>query len=167
MNFTDAELTEREAIGKASENLDVPMLLTVSYRYAVVTLPSHVTITNLKSMENTSADNRICDSGATLGRVLFRDRQLSKNGTIGCAGIARSHSSAAEKPFAMLGVNGDEDRETLKLTMLEEQIIWRSWWDQGKIDGPTYDLADPETPRDPHSGCNRANSLREPFSRKC
>lgn len=44
----------------------------------------------------------------------------------------------AEKPFALLGVNSDEDRETLKRVMLEEQITWRSWWDEGNIDGPIH-----------------------------
>ncbi len=41
------------------------------------------------------------------------------------------------KPFVMLGVNSDEDREALKTTLIEERITWRSWWD-GKIDGPIH-----------------------------
>jgi hypothetical protein len=42
----------------------------------------------------------------------------------------------AEKPFALLGVNSDSDREELKKTLEVEQITWRSWWDQGSVDGP-------------------------------
>ena len=42
----------------------------------------------------------------------------------------------AGKPFALLGVNSDSDREQLKETLVEEQITWRSWWDAGSIDGP-------------------------------
>ena len=38
----------------------------------------------------------------------------------------------------MLGVNSDEDREALKKTLVEEPITWRSWWDEGKIDGPIH-----------------------------
>lgn len=38
----------------------------------------------------------------------------------------------------MLGVNSDEDREALKRTLLEEQITWRSWWDEGNIEGPIH-----------------------------
>lgn len=36
----------------------------------------------------------------------------------------------------MLGVNSDADRDALKKTLVEEQITWRSWWDDGKIHGP-------------------------------
>lgn len=41
------------------------------------------------------------------------------------------------KPFALLGVNSDEDREALKKILIEHQITWRSWWDQ-RIDGPIH-----------------------------
>jgi peroxiredoxin len=38
------------------------------------------------------------------------------------------------KPFVLLGVNGDDDRETLQETVQEKDIPWRSWWDaDGKI----------------------------------
>lgn len=42
------------------------------------------------------------------------------------------------KPFVLLGVNSDKDREALKKTLVEEQITWRSWWDEGSIDGPIH-----------------------------
>lgn len=38
----------------------------------------------------------------------------------------------------LLGVNSDEDREALKKTLLDENITWRSWWDEGRIDGPIH-----------------------------
>jgi hypothetical protein len=34
----------------------------------------------------------------------------------------------ADKPFAILGINSDTDREALKKTVKEEQITWRSFW---------------------------------------
>ncbi len=42
----------------------------------------------------------------------------------------------AGKPFVLLGVNSDEDREALKKTIAAEQITWRSWWDEGGTNGP-------------------------------
>ena len=42
----------------------------------------------------------------------------------------------ANKPFALLGVNSDKDRETLKTTLVEQNITWRSWWDAGSTRGP-------------------------------
>jgi len=40
------------------------------------------------------------------------------------------------KPFALIGVNSDSDRKTLKEVMEQERITWRSFWDGGKIGGP-------------------------------
>jgi hypothetical protein len=40
------------------------------------------------------------------------------------------------KPFALLGINSDRDREGLKKTMVDEKITWRSWWDGGSTGGP-------------------------------
>ncbi len=40
------------------------------------------------------------------------------------------------KPFALLGVYSDSDREKLKSVMLENGITWRSWWDRGRTAGP-------------------------------
>ena len=42
----------------------------------------------------------------------------------------------AGKPFVLLGVNSDPDREALKKTLKEEKITWRSWWDHGSTFGP-------------------------------
>lgn len=44
----------------------------------------------------------------------------------------------ADKPFALLGVNSDEDRAALKRTMAGEQITWPSWWDEGNVEGPIH-----------------------------
>ena len=35
------------------------------------------------------------------------------------------------KPFALLGINGDLDRDTAKRAVREQQINWRSWSDAG------------------------------------
>jgi len=40
------------------------------------------------------------------------------------------------KPFVLLGVNSDGDKEKLHKRMQEEQITWRSWWDGGDTSGP-------------------------------
>ena len=43
------------------------------------------------------------------------------------------------KPFALLGVNSDDDREQLKEVLKKEEITWRSFW-AGGIGGliPTH-----------------------------
>jgi thioredoxin-related protein len=40
------------------------------------------------------------------------------------------------RPFVIIGVNSDDDRDVLKERMTAEQITWRSFWDGGSTDGP-------------------------------
>ena len=40
------------------------------------------------------------------------------------------------KPFALLGINGDQDTDTAKRAVRERQINWRSWWDAGAKNEP-------------------------------
>jgi len=43
------------------------------------------------------------------------------------------------KPFALIGINSDKDREELKKTLVEEKITWRSFWNGGSTKGPISD----------------------------
>jgi hypothetical protein len=40
------------------------------------------------------------------------------------------------RPFVILGVNSDADRETVKKAIAQEKLTWRSFWDGGSTDGP-------------------------------
>lgn len=40
------------------------------------------------------------------------------------------------KPFALLGVNSDKDRDELKKALEAEHLTWRSWWNGGGKRGP-------------------------------
>jgi len=42
----------------------------------------------------------------------------------------------ADKPFALVGVNSDANKEELKKAMEKENITWRSFWDGGSTNGP-------------------------------
>jgi hypothetical protein len=41
-----------------------------------------------------------------------------------------------DRPFVILGVNSDDDREQLKQVLVKEKLTWRSFWDDGSTDGP-------------------------------
>jgi hypothetical protein len=45
-------------------------------------------------------------------------------------------SKLKDKPFVILGINSDQNREQLKKVMAEEKITWRSWFDGGSTGGP-------------------------------
>ncbi len=40
------------------------------------------------------------------------------------------------KPFALIGINSDQERDQLKDIMQKEEITWRSFWDGGSPRGP-------------------------------
>ena len=40
------------------------------------------------------------------------------------------------KPFALLGVNSDRDREKIRETVKEKGLTWRSFWNGGGTSGP-------------------------------
>jgi len=42
----------------------------------------------------------------------------------------------ANKPFALIGVNSDQDKAELKKAMAKENITWRSFWNGGGSEGP-------------------------------
>ena len=41
-----------------------------------------------------------------------------------------------DKPFALVGVNSDQDRDRLKPVLEKQQITWRSFWNGGSTEGP-------------------------------
>jgi hypothetical protein len=45
-------------------------------------------------------------------------------------------SKMADKPFVLLGVNSDQNREALKKVLVDEKITWRSFWNGGSTRGP-------------------------------
>jgi hypothetical protein len=40
------------------------------------------------------------------------------------------------RPFALIGINSDRDRDELKKVLENEKITWRSFWNGGSTDGP-------------------------------
>jgi hypothetical protein len=40
------------------------------------------------------------------------------------------------KPFALIGVNSDTDREKVKQVIAEKGLTWRSFWNGGGTEGP-------------------------------
>ena len=40
------------------------------------------------------------------------------------------------RPFALIGVNSDRDRDQLKKVMEKENITWPSFWNGGSTSGP-------------------------------
>lgn len=76
------------------------------YSYTSVKTPGYVSDATLRRLDNTPDDNLITDAGATLGRVLFYDKQLSKNNTISCASCHEQKHAFSDPRRFSTGFNG-------------------------------------------------------------
>lgn len=76
--------------------------------YANQTVPAYI-------IKDNSQGNLITDKGATLGRVLFYDKNLSSNNTISCASCHKQEFAFSDTNVASTGVNGTTGRHSMRL----------------------------------------------------
>lgn len=109
----------------------------LGYSDARVPLPRHFSQAgpggagSATAADNTPANNAITDAGATLGRVLFYDRRLSRNDRVSCASchqqqFAFSDTARLSRGFAG-GVTG---RHSMGLTNARFYTGGRFFWDE-------------------------------------
>lgn len=91
--------------------------------YAGQTVPGYVTKDN-------SFNNPITDKGATLGRVLFYDKNLSINNTKSCASCHQQQFAFSDTAVASAGVNGTTARHSMRLinTRFGQEV--KFFWDE-------------------------------------
>jgi cytochrome c peroxidase len=107
-----------------------PTLPATPLAYAIP-LPVHVTRSITVGVDNTPATNPITDAGATLGRVLFHDKQLSVNGTIACASCHRAELGFADDVVASAGFDGGVTaRNAMGLDEVRFYSRGRMFWDE-------------------------------------
>ncbi len=103
----------------------------VPFNYANVGLPAHFTSPAVRAMDNTPADNPITDHGATLGRVLFHDRQLSANGTVACASCHSADNAFTDAARFSSGFDGGTTgRNSMSLVNARFYRNGRFFWDE-------------------------------------
>ena len=116
--------------------LDLPSTL---YDYESVDLPRHFTTnipgqplpTSIIGTDNTPTDNPITDEGATLGRVLFYDKNLSSNGTISCASCHKQDKGFSDDVIFSKGFNGGvTGRHSMTLINARYYQRGRFFWDE-------------------------------------
>ena len=91
--------------------------------YANQATPSYIT-------KNNSQGNAITDKGATLGRVLFYDKNLSSNNSISCASCHKQEFAFSDTNIASTGVNGTTGRHTMRLINTKFATETRFFWDE-------------------------------------
>jgi cytochrome c peroxidase len=120
----------------ASDILDLP---ETPYNYSNITFPKHLTTNVLlgpgqnAAVDNNNAptDNITTDDGATLGRVLFYDKNLSANGTVSCASCHKQELGFSDDAALSLGFDGVTTR---RHSMSLMNALWygrgRFFWDE-------------------------------------
>lgn len=104
-------------------------LPTSLYNYANITFPDDV-VNNLPDMDNMPASNPITNAGATLGRVLFYDVDLSRNHTISCSSCHKQQFSFADTAKFSVGWNGGHTkRNSMSLVHVRFHRDGAMFWD--------------------------------------
>ena len=97
--------------------------LTSLYNYANQPIPNYITRDNTGS-------NVITDEAATLGRVLFYDKNLSVNNTIACASCHIQEFAFSDTAIASVGVNGTTGRHSMRLVNPRFATLQAFFWDR-------------------------------------
>lgn len=103
--------------------------VTTYYNYANIVFPIDIT-NNLADMDNMPATNPTTDAGATLGRYLFYDKDLSSNRTISCASCHIQKFSFADTARFSKKINGGPTtRNSPGLAHVRFQRDGQFFWD--------------------------------------
>ena len=94
------------------------------FPYADLAIPAYITI------ENTPDENPITDAGATLGRVLFYDKQLSAEGTVSCSSCHHQEFAFGDTALQSIGVSGVTARHSMRLVNGRFSNEPRFFWDE-------------------------------------
>ncbi len=113
----------------AAAILATPTLPSTTFDY-VVNYPSFIQ-NDLILNDNTPINNAITNEGATLGRVLFYDVNLSKNNTISCASCHKQSLSFDDETAFSKGFEGGlTSRNSMAIVNLRFYKSGKMFWDE-------------------------------------
>lgn len=98
--------------------------LTTLANYASQPIPAYIT------RNNTPGNNQLTNAGATLGRVLFYDKRLSRDGTIACASCHKQANGFGDSAVASTGVAGTTGRHGMRLVNARFSQEAKFFWDE-------------------------------------
>lgn len=109
-----------------------PVLPINSFQY-VVNFPAHIQ-NALSVNDNTPSDNPLTNAGATLGRVLFYDKQLSITNTISCGSCHQQQFSFDDTAVLSKGVNGGiTTRNSMAILNIRFYKSGKMFWDERSV----------------------------------
>ncbi|MFM2171189.1 MAG: hypothetical protein RI957_1418 [Verrucomicrobiota bacterium] len=98
--------------------------LTKLANYASQSKPVYITRTN------TPVGNQITNAGATLGRVMFYDKRLSRNSAVSCSSCHQQANAFGDTALASTGVSGTTGRHSMRLVNAGFATESKFFWDE-------------------------------------
>jgi len=118
-----------DTITTTTDTVISPNLPATAFNY-VDTYPAFIQ-TALSATDNTPVDNNITNDGATLGRVLFYDKHLSKNNTVSCSSCHKPENSFTDNTILSQGFNGGlTTRHSMALLNVRFYRSGKMFWDE-------------------------------------
>lgn len=106
-------------------------LQATPFNYTDSGLPAHYRSEEASDADNTPDYNAITNMGATLGRVLFYDKNLSANNTISCASCHEQNAAFSDPRKFSVGLNGEQTRRN-SMTLINSRFYENQhfFWDE-------------------------------------
>jgi cytochrome c peroxidase len=101
----------------------VTLNLNYLFDYENQAIPNYIT-------EDNTTNNNISDEAATLGRVLFYDKNLSATNTVSCANCHQQAFGFSDPLQASVGVNGVTGRHSMRLINARFSAEDNFFWDE-------------------------------------
>lgn len=122
-NDNNADYTTIDSYPNVAKAFSGKIDLSKLHNYQNQSIPSYIT------KDNTSG-NSITDKGATLGRILFYDKNLSANNTISCASCHKQANAFGDDAIASVGINGTTTRHSMRLVNSRFANESKFFWDE-------------------------------------
>lgn len=120
-------ITEQEPDPEPVARLDLP---SAPFDYASQMVPAFAQ-RDADAEDNTPAGNAVTDWGATLGRVLFYDTELSANRTVSCASCHQQESGFADPlPFSIGFAGETTGRNAMSVANVRFYRNGNMFWDE-------------------------------------
>lgn len=129
VNVTDADNADEDAVNQVDtrsveEVFGARLSLATPLNYADQAVPNYI------REDNTTRGNEIENEIATLGRVLFYDKNMSSDGTISCASCHQQSLAFGDDAVLSQGVNGVTGRHSMRLINARFAEEERFFWDE-------------------------------------